>query len=125
MSCRCRNKRRCSCKGSTGAFVTETVNKVNIVPKQGEPGNKGDVAKQVYTKSTSSTIIPTIEQTPNPTGWSTQPPTLNEGEYRWMSIGYVNSTGEVLTQPWSVPVTDLSVIDVEPIAPETDDDIFF
>lgn len=125
MACRCRNKRICDCKGSTGAFVTETVNKVITVPIGGVKGDAGDRVVFVYQLSDQDVVAPNIPNTTNPLGWSTTPlQTTDELPYRWTSQAYLNSGGTLLVTVWSVPVVDVRGLEsVTPIFSDSLSDI--
>lgn len=117
--CRKCHNRRCTCKKSTGAFATETVNKVITIPVQGEPGLDGDKLVFMYQLSDQNTTPPTITNTVSPAGWSSVPLQTTEAlPYRWVSQGYTNAEGTVLTVSWSTPVVDL---DTDNIVPEFSD----
>lgn len=122
-SCNRCHRRKCVCKkASTGAFATETVNKVITIPVEGAPGQDGDKLVFMYQLSDQNTIPPAIGGSVNPGGWSPVPLQTTEAlPYRWVSQGYVNAEGTELVVGWSVPVVDL---DAEPISPESDDLIF-
>lgn len=122
-TCRKCHNRRCTCKKSTGAFATETVNKVITIPVQGEPGLDGDKLVFMYQLSDQNTTPPTIANVVSPVGWSSVPlQTTDELPYRWVSQGYTNAEGTVLTVTWSTPIVDQEYNEL--LTPETDSDIF-
>lgn len=120
MSCRkCGGRRRCTCSASVTNFQTEVINRNTTIPIEGE---RGDRLVEVYQLSEQNTVPPTIDNVVNPVGWSPTPlQTTDALPYRWVSQGYVNADGDVLTVNWSTPVVDL---DTEVGVPETDDNIF-
>lgn len=57
-----------------------------------------------YAKNTSATIAPSIDVTAtSPSGWSTNQPTLNAGEYMWFTVAKKRTDG-TLIGTWSTPV---------------------
>lgn len=101
MSCYQCNCYPCSCEEDN--FIPEKTNKNTTIPITGV---KGDRYVKLYAKSNSNIIPPTITNIPNPAGWSLQLPVVEENEYVWYVIGWVNYSGTVLTVNWSTPALE-------------------
>lgn len=69
-----------------------------------EDGVDGPYTDFKYKKNTSKDTAPTISSNQrNPTGWSDTPPTLNDGEFLWMSQAEIYADNTLKTE-WSDPV---------------------
>lgn len=69
-----------------------------------EDGVDGPYTDFKYRKSTSKDTAPAISKAQrNPTGWSDTPPTLNSGEFLWMSQAEIYADNTLKTE-WSDPV---------------------
>lgn len=69
-----------------------------------EDGVDGPYTDFKYKKNTSKDTAPTISSNQrNPNGWSDEPPTLNDGEFLWMSQAEIYADNTLKTE-WSDPV---------------------
>lgn len=86
-------------------------------------GKDGNHYERRYAKNTSSTIPPTIVSTDRiPSGWSTQIPNREEGEYVWVAEAQVStSTPSELITDWQVTLMTGESSDLAPVRGE---DIF-
>lgn len=88
--------------GATGA-VTEWG---EVLPLNGRDGiaQDGRYTELRYAKNSNRNTAPTIStNVRTPSGWSTTPPTVNVGEYLWMTTAIINPNDTIYTN-WSSPV---------------------
>ena len=88
--------------GATGA-VTEWG---EVLPLNGRDGTAQDgrYTELRYAKNSNRNAAPAIStNVRTPSGWSTTPPTVNVGEYLWMTTAIINPNNTLYTN-WSSPV---------------------
>lgn len=88
--------------GATGA-VTEWG---EVLPLNGRDGTAQDgrYTELRYAKNSNRTTAPVIStNVRTPSGWSITPPTVNVGEYLWMTTAIINPNDTLYTN-WSSPV---------------------
>ena len=88
--------------GATGA-VTQWG---EVLPLNGRDGTAQDgrYTEIRYAKNSNRNTAPTIStNVRTPSGWSTTPPTVNVGEYLWMTTAIINPNDTLYTN-WSNPI---------------------
>lgn len=88
--------------GATGA-VTQWG---EVLPLNGRDGvaQDGRYTELRYAKNTNRNSAPTIStNVRTPSGWTTVPPTVNVGEYLWMTTAIINPNDTLYTN-WSNPI---------------------
>ena len=68
-------------------------------------GGDGDYTELRYAKNGSTTVPPALSKTSrNPSGWSTDMPTVGTLEYLWMTSAVISGEDDTLVRQWSTPV---------------------
>lgn len=98
-------------------FVAQTDRWQNVGRIKGDKGDKGDTGEDGqdgaagqytelrYAKNGSTTTPPALSKSSlNPSGWTTEVPTVANLEYLWLTIAVKSGDGETLVSQWSTPV---------------------
>ena len=98
-------------------FVAQTDGWQNVGQIKGDKGDKGDTGDDGqdgaagqytelrYAKNGSTTTAPTLfKSSLNPSGWSTEMPTVAALEYLWLTRAVKTGDGATLISQWSTPV---------------------
>lgn len=100
----------CNCDYGQPFTNCNRSNRTIYVPVPGDKGNDGNIQLTLYAKNNSNINPPVIEQIPDPTGWSIEPPELLSNEFRWVSVGIVNYDRTILVSNWSNPVLHQNIV---------------
>lgn len=93
-------------EGVWGDFIGSSTDntKAALWAKYGETGATGNYTEYRFAVNGSTTVPPELSKsTASPSGWSTTMPTVNKGQYLWMTKAVKTSAGTLVGE-WSTPV---------------------
>lgn len=97
-------------EGIWGAFIGSASNNAIAAlwakyGQNGATGQPGNYTENRFAVNGSTTTPPALTNNAlNPTGWSTNMPTVNKGYYLWMTKAVKNGRGTALVSTWTTPV---------------------
>jgi hypothetical protein len=94
-------------EGAWGEFIGSASNNAvaALWAKYGQNGATGNYTEYKFAVNGSTTTPPNIiKHEPNPAGWSTAIPTVNQGYYLWMTKAVKKGDDGSLVNEWSTPV---------------------
>lgn len=94
------------CIGSVDGATNRVTVWSEVIPVNGKDGNAqdGKFTEMRFAVNASLTTAPSINRTiRTPSGWSIEPPSVNHGQYLWMTTAIINPD-DTLEGMWSLPV---------------------
>ena len=94
------------CIGSVDGATNRVTVWSEVIPVNGKDGNAqdGKFTEFRFAVNSSSTNAPNLDRIiRTPSGWSIEPPSVNSGQYLWMTTATINPD-DTLNGQWSIPV---------------------
>lgn len=94
------------CIGTVNGVTELVIEWSEVLPVNGKDGTAqdGKFTEFRFAVNSSSTTAPSLSRTVrNPSGWSIEPPTVDDGQYLWMTTATINPD-DTLNGQWSTPV---------------------